>query len=203
MTEPTIQELKSKIEELEQIIRVLKTDLIHDALTGLKTRKFFNEEAKKFYESAVYTPLVARREWFGIKNMSFIFFDIDHFKKINDTFGHSAGDGVLKAVARAIEDGVRKGDIAARWGGEEIVVALMGAREDDATKKAEAIRKSIERLSFNSLPDINVTISAGVAAAEINLPFEEALDRADRALYVAKNSGRNQVVKFSEIAQYQ
>lgn len=199
----TPAELKAKIEELEQTIRALKQDLIHDSLTGLKTRAFFNEEARVFFDAVVNRHGGTRKEWFSFRHISFVFFDIDHFKKINDTHGHFAGDGVLKAVAKAIEHGIRKGDIAARWGGEEIVVALVGASERNAATKAEAIRKDIERMGFNSLPDVNVTISAGVASAEVGTTFEEVLDRADKALYVAKHAGRNQVVKYSEIAQYQ
>lgn len=190
--------LLAKIAELEQTIRILKDDLIHDALTGLKTRKFFNEEARVFYEAAVNRH-PGRRQWFGFKTISFIFFDIDHFKKINDTYGHFAGDGVLKSVASRISDGVRKGDIVARWGGEEIVVALVGADEDAALAKAEAIRRSVERLGFNSVGGLHVTVSAGVATAEDGVSFEEVLDRADKSLYKAKQSGRNKVVLWSEL----
>jgi two-component system cell cycle response regulator len=199
MTEElTREELEKKVSELEHVIRVLKEDLIHDSLTGLKTRKYFNEEAKKFYDSAVYLPLVARREWFGVKHVSFIFFDIDHFKVVNDTFGHKIGDAVLKAVADKISNGVRTSDIVARWGGEEILVALVGATVDEATKKADDIRRDVESMMFNGLADMRVTVSAGISTSETDLPFEEAIDRADKALYGAKNSGRNKVVSFQK-----
>jgi diguanylate cyclase (GGDEF)-like protein len=202
MTETQTQkDLEQKVAELEQTIKILKDDLIHDSLTGLKTRAFFDSEAKIFFDAVVNRDKGTRKEWFGIKNISFIFFDIDHFKEINDKYGHLAGDGVLKTVARTIEEGIRKGDIAARWGGEEIVVALVGSSEDNARSRAEAIRKSVERLSFNSVPQMNVTVSAGVASAVPEISFEEVIKRSDRAMYSAKQSGRNKVVAWSEISK--
>lgn len=197
--ELTKEQLEEKVQELEQKIRVLEADLIHDALTGLKTRKYFTEEAGKYYEALLDKHTHKRKEWFGFKHLGIIFFDIDHFKKINDTHGHATGDGVLVAVANAIKNGVRSGDIAARWGGEEMVVALLGVDEKGTERKAEMIRKSIEQMSFNNLPDIQVTISAGVAAFEPGITFDEMVQRADKALYEAKESGRNKVVTFSAL----
>lgn len=193
-----IEELENKIVELEQTIKILREDLINDSLTGLKTRKYFTEEASKFYEAIVEKHAQKRREWFGFKHMSIIFLDIDHFKNINDTHGHTTGDAVLKVVASAIMNGVRSGDITARWGGEEMIVALLGVDEKGARKKAETIRKSIEHLSFNNLPDLQVTVSAGVASVDPELSISEIIARADKALYQAKETGRNKVVTWSE-----
>jgi diguanylate cyclase (GGDEF)-like protein len=198
MEELTQEELKKRIDELERTIRVLKEDLIHDSLTGLKTRKYFNEEARKYYESATFIPLVARREWFGVKHMSFVFFDLDHFKEINDTHGHKTGDAVLKAVANVIQNSVRTSDVVARWGGEEIIVGLLGANEKEAYTKAEEIRSEIEKMMFNDLTGINLTISGGVSTSETGTTFEDAIDQADKALYAAKNSGRNKIVTYSQ-----
>jgi len=192
-----VGELENKIAELEQTIRVMKDDLIHDSLTGLKTRRFFEQEAGMYFKTISEKYKQERREWFGFKHMSIIFFDIDHFKKINDTHGHAAGDGVLRVVAKNIMDGIRAGDIAARWGGEEIVVALLGVGEKNAYKKAEAIRKSIELLSFNNLPNVEVTVSAGVASQDAETGFQEIISRADQALYQAKETGRNKVIFWS------
>lgn len=194
--ELTKEQLEDKVAELEQKVRVLTEDLIHDSLTGLKTRKFFNEEAGRYFEAITDQHASKRKEWFGFKHLSFIFFDIDHFKKINDTHGHATGDGVLKAVAGAIMNGIRKGDIAARWGGEEMVVALLGVDAKGAEKKAESIRKYIERMSFNNLPDVQVTISAGVSSVELGVSFDEIISRADKAVYQAKDTGRNKVVSW-------
>ncbi|OHA91451.1 MAG: hypothetical protein A2832_00305 [Candidatus Zambryskibacteria bacterium RIFCSPHIGHO2_01_FULL_44_22b] len=194
-----MEELENKIAELEQTIRVLKYDLIHDSLTSLKTRKFLEQEGKIYFDATVNRQDGRRLEWFGFKNLSFVMFDIDHFKSINDTYGHAIGDAVLKVVAKNIEEGVRKGDIASRWGGEEFAVVLLGASEIRAATKANNIRKDIERLGFNNIPGMHVTISAGVAAATPDITFEEMAKRADKALYVAKESGRNQVVTYGDI----
>lgn len=198
--EATNEELLGKIAELEQAVKILRQDLIHDSLTGLKTRNYFNEEAKKYFDIVIHRHQSSRKEWFGFRNLSFVFIDIDHFKKVNDTHGHQVGDKVLQVVARAIEDEVRKGDIVARWGGEEIVVALVGSNENNAKKKAEGIRVAIERLAFNSIPDMHVTVSAGVASVEVGATFDEVINRADKALYEAKESGRNKAVAWSEIS---
>jgi diguanylate cyclase (GGDEF)-like protein len=178
----------------------LKEDLIHDSLTGIKTRAFFNVEARNHFNSImVGEQKVQRKGWFGFKNMSFLFFDIDHFKKVNDKYGHMIGDEVLKVVAHTIEDRVRDEDIVCRWGGEEIVVALLGADENTAKKKAEDIRKSVERLAFNEEGGFKVTVSVGVSSTENGVSFEDTLDRADKCLYKAKKSGRNKVVVYSDI----
>lgn len=203
-TEEQIREtLKKRIAELEKTVQVLEQDLIHDQLTGLKTRAFFEEEARLYFDIVMNTQVsyqTERKQWFGFKNMSFIFVDIDYFKNINDTYGHASGDEVLKKVAEAVMASVREGDTAARFGGEEIIVTLVGATEGDAIKKAEDIRQRIEALVFEKIPSLKVTASVGVASAEANHPFEEILDRADKAVYEAKRRGRNNSVSYSEIA---
>jgi diguanylate cyclase (GGDEF)-like protein len=194
------KELLERIKELENEITELTKNLIYDNLTGLKTRAFFEEEARIYFDIAVSSVThhaTRRKQWFGFKNISFIFLDIDHFKSINDTYGHSAGDEVLKAVAETVITSVRDGDTAARWGGEEIAVTLVGATEKDAMHKAEDIRRQVESIVFGKYPDLNVTVSAGVASAERGSTFEEVLERADKALYKAKQAGRNRVVSYS------
>jgi diguanylate cyclase (GGDEF)-like protein len=191
--------LLRRIEELEQHIQSLEKDLIHDGLTGLKTRAFFEEEARIYFESISNTPSVRRKEWFGFTHISFLFFDIDYFKKINDTYGHAVGDIVLKKVASTIGIILRQGDTAARWGGEEIVASLLGASEDNAHATALRILDSIQNLRFEEAPDLTVTISCGVATAKEGVSFEELIKRADKALYHAKESGRNIVIRFSEL----
>lgn len=194
-------DLHKKIAELEATVHLLEKDLIHDNLTGLKTRGFFEEEAKVYFDIAVNAKDrgARRTKWFGFTNVSFIFFDIDYFKKVNDTLGHDAGDEVLKAVAETIKMSVREGDTAARWGGEEIAVTLVGATERDAKNKAEDIRRQIEDIIFGKYSDLHITISAGVASAESGSTFEDILKRADKALYRAKETGRNKVVGYSEL----
>jgi len=193
----TTEELKNKIIELEQTISALKRDLIHDSLTGLKTRNFFNEEALKFFNS-ISVEREKKRRKSSFEEISFIFFDIDFFKNINDTHGHLAGDEVLKAVARTIEGSIRDEDIACRWGGEEMVVALLGADESEAKRKVEEIRLLVEKLVFKNTAELKVTLSAGVASFYGGANFEDVLAQADRALYKAKEGGRNKVVTHSE-----
>lgn len=194
--------LKKRIQELEDAIETLEKDLIHDNLTGLKTRAFFEEEARVYFDvaknvSSDYSS--RRRQWFGFTHITFIFFDIDNFKIVNDSLGHLAGDEVLQSIAETIRTSVRDGDTAARWGGEEIAVFLVGATERDAFHKAEEIRRQVENTRFGKFPDLRVTISGGVASANAGLTFEETLDRADQALYQAKRQGRNRIVTYSEM----
>lgn len=191
--------LLKKIEELENRIKTLEKDLIHDSLTTLKTRAFFEEESKMYLQTANSINSGKRHEWFGFKHISIIFFDIDHFKKINDTYGHDAGDLVLKEVAETIKKNIRIGDVASRLGGEEIAVLLLGANESEAKTKADSIREKIGEINFNSIPDLKVTISAGVADNSSGLDYNLILKNADLALYKAKGTGRNKVVAFSEL----
>jgi len=196
--------LEARVKELEAEVQTLGKDLIHDGLTGLKTKAFFEEEAGVYFSIAVNSSseqASKRRQWFGFKNVSFVFFDIDHFKKVNDTYGHPAGDEVLKAVAETIKTSVREGDTVARWGGEEIALTLIGVTEHYAIQKAEEIRRQVENIKFGKIPELKITISAGVASAEAGQTFEAVLARADKALYRAKETGRNKVVGYSEIAE--
>lgn len=182
-----------RIKELETQVHELEKDLIHDALTGLKTRAFLEEELGIYLNAIAYNKEGKRKNWFGFKNLSLVFFDIDHFKKVNDSYGHDMGDLVLKKVAETIQSNLRTGDTAARWGGEEIVVTLLGASREDALVKAEKIRGDVENLSFINNADLKVTISSGLACVEDDLALPELIKRADEALYKAKESGRNQV----------
>ncbi|MFZ3020004.1 MAG: GGDEF domain-containing protein [Minisyncoccia bacterium] len=193
-----VEKLIVRIAELEAQVETLKKDLIHDPLTHLKTRNFFEEESKNYLKS-IPPKIFNKRRWFGPKNVSFIFFDIDNFKKVNDKYGHSFGDIVLEAVSDAIRGNLRELDIPARWGGEEIVVTLVGATEEEAKNKAEDIRAHVENLVFEEEPDFKITISAGVASAEDELSLDEIVQRADKCLYKAKERGRNTVVAYSEL----
>lgn len=191
--------LKEQVKVLENQIHDLEKDLIHDSLTSLKTRSFFEEETRIYLSAIVKNNEGKRKDWFGFKNLSFLFFDIDHFKNVNDTYGHEVGDKVLREVGHIIVKSVREGDTVARWGGEEIVVSLLGANESDAKEKAESIRKKIESLTFDTVPDLKITISIGVANSLPGATYETILKNADLALYRAKGSGRNKVVAFSEL----
>ncbi len=193
--------LLQKISDLEKHIYDLEKDLIHDPLTGLHTRAFFEEESN-MYLAAVFNIVGSKRhEWFGFKNLSVLFFDIDNFKQINDTYGHPVGDAVLRQVGKTILSSMREGDLVARWGGEEMVAMLLGSSEADAKQKAEKVRAKIEDLTFEASSDLKVTISIGVANATEKITCEDLVKQADKALYKAKETGRNKVVAYSELAE--
>lgn len=194
------ENLEERVSELQAQVHELEKDLIHDALTGLKTRAFLEEELEVYLATIAQNEKGKRKEWFGFKHVSIVFFDIDKFKNINDTYGHDTGDIILRKVAETIQSELRTGDTAARWGGEEMVVSLLGAGEKDALGKAEQVRKKVEALSFQEAPELRLTISSGVASSEEGMSVAELVKRADRALYVAKNFGRNKVVAYSEIS---
>ncbi len=127
--------------------------------------------------------------------VSLVIFDIDHFKKINDTHGHLTGDHVLKELASRVRGRVRKEEIFARYGGEEFVVLLPEAENRAALEFAEQIRKLVEREAFEFEGDeIAVTISAGVSTVAEEMPVEGFIKLADENLYRAKRGGRNRVV---------
>ncbi|MFT7008829.1 MAG: diguanylate cyclase (GGDEF)-like protein [Colwellia sp.] len=129
--------------------------------------------------------------------MAFLLLDIDHFKNINDNFGHDAGDEILVAIAETIQRLCRKNDLFARIGGEEFVILSMNSTEESACLFAERIRSCIEGMarSFES----TVTVSIGVALGNMKKSqYDDLYKQADIALYSAKNHGRNKVVLYSE-----
>jgi len=124
--------------------------------------------------------------------LSFALFDVDHFKRVNDTYGHQTGDLVLREVARFLNAFLRRSDIAVRWGGEEFLVVLAGETLDGARAFAERVRGAIELLRVGDVGSI--TISAGTAELEPGEDPEKTVARADANLYEAKSRGRNRVV---------
>ena len=121
--------------------------------------------------------------------------DIDHFKHINDTYGHRAGDRVLHAVAESLARRIRGTDFLARYGGEEFVMILCGTKLDDAVHLIDEMRTTISKLAlhFRGTP-ISITISSGVTTLLVGDSSAAAFERADKAMYQAKNSGRNRCV---------
>ena len=154
-----------------------------DQLTELNNRNGLNEFAPKYFgEAASYDTA-----------LSLLIVDLDHFKNINDTQGHSAGDKVLARIGAMLKQSCREGDLAARVGGEEFVLILNQCGVEDATRYAEKLRKDIEKLK----PDgIAVTASVGVTSRPLgkDVKFEDLFKVADRAVYEAKAQGRNRVV---------
>ncbi|MCP4128710.1 MAG: GGDEF domain-containing protein [Gammaproteobacteria bacterium] len=155
-----------------------------DPLTGVKNRAAMDTSIKREIR-------LARRQ---NSPLSFILLDLDHFKSVNDQFGHLIGDQVLREVAKVAEETIRDSDIIFRYGGEEFLVLLSGTRISGATLLAERIRNNIENLRL--FPDLKmrVTASMGVVSMIKDEDAESLFKRADSALYSAKNRGRNQVV---------
>ncbi len=159
-----------------------------DELTGVKNRRRFREDLELLFAQADRqgSPL------------SLIMLDIDHFKQFNDTFGHPAGDRVLRDVGSNLLAIVRGHDVVARYGGEEFVVLLPGTEADEAIDVAERIRSAI---ADHPWPSRKVTASLGVATSSIEVPDAATLvDHADRALYHSKQSGRNRCSHFAQNA---
>lgn len=160
-----------------------------DDLTQLLNRRFgikrLNEEYSRSLRHGI--PL------------SLIMIDIDHFKQINDNFGHDAGDDVLRFVARNLERGLRASDVVCRYGGEEFLIIAPGAGLNDAGKIAERIRVNIERSNIKFKDkELKITISSGIATWPVSKSSNgaELVSDADKALYFAKEHGRNQVILF-------
>jgi len=180
--------------DLDQIKDSLKLAEQHsntDALTGLANRRSLEGFLRTAQMSAMETGTP----------LSILMIDIDHFKKFNDTFGHQVGDQVLRLVARVMQENVRDCDLAARYGGEELMAILPGASLDACGEAAERIRRRISeaRLTRRTTGEelTSVTVSIGVAQFRMGESADRMIERCDRALYQAKRSGRNRVTKES------
>ncbi len=174
------------VSENARLMAELHATAFSDSLTGLASRRRFNEALDSEIKRA-------RRH---AHPLSVLTIDIDHFKRINDTHGHPAGDVVLGAVGRLIGRTVRTTDIAARVGGEEFAVLLPETGTDGALLLAERIRAAVEELSLTDRrgAPLPISVSLGVASMDpASATAEELLSEADRALYAAKRSGRNRV----------
>ncbi len=155
-----------------------------DALTQVGNRHALNQ--------ALQTEVVVAERY--EQPFSILIIDIDHFKSINDTHGHLIGDQVLRAVAKNLQDKLRRSDAVFRYGGEEFVVLLRNTDVNGASFIAERLRQAVECAAVRgSQTNISVTISTGIAAFENGLNQAALLDRADKALYQAKQTGRNRV----------
>ncbi len=176
-----ITEQKKNLESLETINRLLEKQALTDALTGIHNRMKFDKILTSEIQRAQRNNSV----------LSLIIFDIDHFKQVNDTYGHSAGDNVLIRLTRLITSNIRVIDFFARWGGEEFVVLSPGTDLDGAIQLAEKLRGKVEGYNFKEPGKI--TLSFGVTTFHDGDTDTVLINRADDALYRAKESGRNQV----------
>jgi len=161
---------------------------LRDPLTGVNNRRFFDQRLSEE---------ISRSQRFKTP-LSCLFIDLDHFKRINDQYGHQAGDAVLKQLSELLDDRLRQTDVLARYGGEEFVILLSNTVNEDAVYIAEQIRSRVEQQRFTipSAKTINVTLSIGVATTIVagkNNSGKALIAAADQAVYAAKLSGRNQV----------
>ena len=154
-----------------------------DYLTGIMNRRMFNEISEHYFQTAQKNELY----------LTLLLLDLDHFKKVNDTYGHQAGDQILKRFVKTLEGILNKSDIFARIGGEEFAILLSQTNSDEAYVLAERIRKEIENVFITyDGQDIFVTTSIGISESkQSDTEFENIFSRADMALYQAKNLGRN------------
>lgn len=178
-----LTQLATKYKKLEiekQEFEALSTT---DVLTGVMNRAGVQQFLQKLLESDV--------SW---NQMGILVFDIDHFKKFNDQYGHDVGDLVLHKVAKIISQNIRQTDIFGRWGGEEFVLVCPQIPEERLKELAEKLRTCIEQATLEAQgQSLRVTVSIGATNVEAHESFEAVFKRADTALYKAKNNGRNQV----------
>jgi two-component system, cell cycle response regulator len=176
------------ITELQEYNNELQYKATHDSLTKLYNRQKFNDELNK----------EILRENRYRHNLAVIMFDIDDFKKVNDTFGHDVGDVVLIQVAQIAQASIRVTDVIARWGGEEFIILLPETSNDEAIVIAEHIRHNIAEYSFDKVEQ-SITVSLGVNGFTVDKDDKESfLKGVDIALYDAKKSGKNKVVEYEK-----
>lgn len=191
------QEKKSDIELYAQGLSLaLKNAVTHDQLqklaandplTGVLNRRFGLIRLQDEFSRAIRTS----------QPLGVLIIDIDHFKNVNDTYGHLVGDKILIMMTKTAKSALREGDVFLRYGGEEFAVILPGASPDDTTKIAERIRRYIEDAAFTyNLQEIKITVSIGGTSFPTNNvdSFNQLFEIADKNLYKAKENGRNLVV---------
>jgi diguanylate cyclase (GGDEF)-like protein len=173
-----------KVRTLRSFFEAMRVQAHYDSLTGCFNRhaanRIIGEELEKFTGKGI--PLCV------------LLADIDHFKKINDGYGHQAGDSVLKDIAAVMRKGLRRGDVLCRWGGEEFLILLRGTLADEAKLIAERLRRMVEESLFAPFTSGGlVTVSIGGCGMPPGRDFERLFAEADSALYLSKNKGRNRV----------
>jgi diguanylate cyclase (GGDEF)-like protein len=175
--------------KLEHALKVINELAIRDELTGSHNRRHLIRLIETEKERTARLGSL----------FCLCLLDIDHFKRINDTYGHQAGDAVLREFAATVERQIRESDSFGRYGGEEFLLMLPETSINEARTLAERVRANIASLRVPDLPDLAVTVSIGVAEFRIGETIAQTVARADEALYEAKSSGRNRVVRYGEL----
>lgn len=187
-----LSKLQNELAQIEQESKALKKQLsehkknsLLDSLTKLPNRYALDEQCEKEY-----------KQWQSQKTpLSIAVVDLDHFKRINDNYGHSAGDKTLEIIAKAMQKIIKAPNFIARYGGEEFIILLPKLAIKDAQRLLDLMRKKISSLPLKFKQDkVSISISAGITALEGDDTIESAFNRADEALYQAKDQGRNKVV---------
>ncbi len=193
--------LKNRLDESQSEIESLRVELVRareeamtDALTGPQNRKGFERRLAEYLGPGMELP----------EHLSLMMLDIDHFKRVNDTFGHLFGDKVIRAVAQVIKSNIKGQDIGVRYGGEEFLVFLPETSIDGALRLAEKLRSliasgRIKRTNSDETVE-SVTISIGVVGYRPAEAIEALIGRADAALYISKSNGRNRVTAAADTA---
>lgn len=175
-------ELREKTVQLEELNKQLEASAVTDHLTQIYNRLYFDKAIERE---------IARYKRYG-NSLSLILFDIDHFKHVNDSLGHHAGDRVLQTMAILVKQSLRKSDVFARWGGEEFIILLPESNVLQGLLVAEKLREKIATSTI--LEERKITCSFGVTEFRTDESYESFAKRADTALYEAKNTGRNRTV---------
>lgn len=183
--------LQSQLIEIGLLQSKLRSQAIRDPLTDLFNRRYLDETLDRELARAT-------REGYPV---CVIMMDIDHFKKVNDTYGHEAGDLILRALADTLSACSRRGDFTCRFGGEEFVIVMPNIDIDTAYKRAEGLRALLNALEVSyGLYNLTITISTGIASYPANGRDRESLLRAaDRAMYAAKNAGRDHILTYNQL----
>ena len=184
---------KARIDSLRQQISAGLKLAVTDSLTGLKNRRYALSTLARIADDAERTG----------NPFAVMVLDLDHFKRVNDTFGHAAGDAVLAEAARRISGALRSADLVARLGGEEFLVVMPDTTTEEAAAAGERLRKLIAAVPFalpGSTEPLGMTISVGVAMGGQRMQIDTIVDRADKALYSAKADGRNLVTLSAQSA---
>ncbi|MBW8011932.1 MAG: diguanylate cyclase [Chloroflexi bacterium] len=190
----SVRDITDRKQAEAERLRAMKLEqiAITDPLTKIYNRRFFNEAAEKEIERAKRSG----------SSLSVIVFDIDHFKNVNDTYGHSTGDQVLINIVNICKRNVRSMDLFARFGGEEFVIMMPETDINSAQETAQRLREIVAEkpITKSDKTDVSVTISPGIANwdSEKSLNILALLDRADQALYQSKEAGRNRVTIWGE-----